>query len=141
MKPSFHTARSIRYTGLAVMLAAVSAVQACSSDTTPTEPSPVTSEPTAAPATIRVWGIVTDDDGAPLEGVIVSIFRRSTFEQPLSVVSDNAGLYSVSVLAGPGLLVLTTKEGYLSAWHSHSIDGADLQFDLRVYRSPKTAGN
>lgn len=135
MKTSSHNARSIRYAGVALMIAAVSAVQACSSDTTLTAPSSIARGPAAARAQIRISGTVTDDDGAPVGGVTVS--ARGMF----FVVTDNTGFYSVSTLSGLEIVALTTKEGYVSGWHSHSTGRADLQWDLRIYRMPKAAGN
>jgi hypothetical protein len=140
MKTSSNTARSIRTAGFALLIAAVSAVQACSSETTLTEPLSVSRGPTTPPSQIRVSGTVTDDDGAPVAGVTVSFYRMSSNGRAGSAVSDDKGFYSASVSSGFDVLALTTKEGFASAWHNHSVGAADFQWNLSIYRTTKTGG-
>lgn len=133
MKTSFHGARSIRYVAFVTTISAVSAVQACSGDIIPTAPSSVTREPASEPSQIRVSGTVTDDDGVPVSGVILKVTPWNG--QPLSAVTDGTGFYRISVLPAAGISVLTEKEGYVSAMHTHTLTrGNDFQWDLRIYR-------
>lgn len=144
MKTSFHTARSIRYARVALLLAAVSAVQACSSDAISTAPQFATRGPagtTTEPTQIRVSGTVTNDDGAPVAGVIINVYSLPCRNRVASVVSDDAGFYSIRVRSGVDMIVSTEKAGYASVWLNHSIGASDLQWDLRIYRTPNPVTN
>jgi hypothetical protein len=135
MKTLSDYARSIRYAGVVTMIATASALQACSTDTIPTEPSSVTRAPSPAPAQLRVSGTVTDDDGMPVAGAKVTLYRWTTVGEPCSVVTDSKGFYSVSLVSAAGISAFTEKAGYESTWQSRSIAlAADLQLDLRIHR-------
>lgn len=138
MKNSFDAVRSIRYASLVVMISAVSAVQACSSDTIPTAPRSVTSQPVAEFGQLRVFGTVTDENGVPVAGVIVRVYPTTPSGQPSSTVSDASGFYRVSLPSADGLAAFTEKDGYRSAWHTHfRAHATELRWDLRISRIPK----
>jgi len=135
MKTLSDYARSIRYAGLVTMIATASALQACSADTSLTEPSSVTRAPSPAPAQLRVSGTVTDDDGMPVAGAKVSVYRWTAVGEPCSVLTDSKGFYSVSLVSAAGISAFTEKSGYESTWQSRSIAlAAALQLDLRIHR-------
>lgn len=135
MKTLSHYSRSIRYAGLVTMIATAPATQACSSDTILTEPSSVTHAPAPEPTQLRVSGTVTDDDGMPVAGAKVTVYRWTTVGEPCSVVTDSKGFYSVSLVAAAGISAFIEKSGYESTWQSRSIAlAAALQLDLRIHR-------
>jgi hypothetical protein len=140
MKTPSNLARSIRYAALMTMIAAASAVQACSSDS-PVEPSVAdqstsqpTTQPPTQPAAFRIFGIVTDDDGIPVSGVKVTLYRYVNGLTTSSTVTDTMGFYSISFGSGAGMSLLTEKAGYESKWHSRGNPSGDVQFDLRIHR-------
>jgi len=142
MKTKFNYARSLRVAGLLTMIAAASVVQACSSDTIVAAPASATrpsvpSVPSAPQSTqLRVSGTVTDDEGLPVAGVKVMVFRSTTSGSPSSAVTDSKGHYSISLLSADLISALTEKQGYESKWHTRSTSGAaDVQFDLRIHRT------
>jgi len=135
MKTLSDYARSIRYAGVVTMIATASVLQACSSDTTLTEPSSVTRTPAPAPASVRVSGTVTDDNGMPVADAKVTVYRWSAAGEPRSTVTDSKGFYSISVAWADGISAIAQKDGYESTWHSRSLSpAADCQFDLRINR-------
>lgn len=141
MRTSFRRVRSIRYAVFVTMICAVAGVEACSSESNPTAPASVRSEPASELSQIRVSGTVVDDDGAPVPGVIVTILRWAPNGWPLTTVTDDRGFYSVSVLSAAGISARTEKEGYVSATHTHTLSRETaFQWDLRIYRMPKTIG-
>jgi hypothetical protein len=86
---------------------------------------------------LRVSGTVTDDDGVPVSGVSVRIYRGYPSGPPSSAVTDDEGVYRISFLSGEGMSAFTVKEGFLSAWQFHPIATAsDLRWDLRIHRLP-----
>jgi hypothetical protein len=86
---------------------------------------------------------VTDNDGTPVPGVVVTIYRWMAVLDPgLAVITDDRGFYSMSFPSAAGISILVSKNGYASGWHTHLIGGeGDFQLDVRIYRMPKTAGN
>lgn len=141
MKTRSDYARSIRYAALVTMIAGTSVVQACSSDTILAVPSSDTrapaTTPTATSTQLRVFGTVTDDDGAPVAGVKVMIYSWPNGGTS-SAVTDNMGFYSTSFFSASGISAFTEKEGYESAWHSRNNSRTlDGQFDLRIHRIKK----
>ncbi len=139
MKTPSDYARSIRYAAMVTMIAAASAVQACSSDTIVAVPSSAalapTSQPTSQPAQSGVFGTVTDDEGMPVAGVKVTLYRWPNGGPPQSGVTDSMGIYRISSPSGGGISVLAEKEGYESKWRSlTNPSAADFPFDLRIHR-------
>src|SRR5689334_3430797 len=104
MKAPFNTARSLRHVGAVTLILAASAVQACSSDAISTGPVSVSRSGPTTPAAIQllVTGTVTDDEGTPVSGARVILYRWMVSENPHTAVTDNAGLYSISFLSAPG---------------------------------------
>ena len=146
MKAPLESARSIRYAGVVLMICAVSAVQACSGDAFPTAPQSVSRGPAGTSAEVRqvrISGTVTNDEGAPVSGVIVKVFHWTATGSPVSAVSDGSGLYNVSISSNDGFSLVTQKDGYVSAWQSHRITNErELQLDIRIFRIlRKNGGN
>ncbi len=78
---------------------------------------------------------MTDDEGAPIAGVRLTVYRWPAGGPPRTAVTDSKGFYSISFVSGAGIAALTEKEGYESRWHTRSISpAADFQFDLRIHR-------
>lgn len=140
MKTLSNSARSIRCAALMTMIATTSLVQACSSDTIVAVPSigtdsaQPTTQPPAQPAAFRIFGTVTDDNGVPVAGVKVTLYRYTNGLTTSSTVTDTMGFYSLSFGSGAGLSLLTEKAGYESKWHSRGSPSGDVQFDLRIHR-------
>src|SRR6185436_19093218 len=75
MKTSAAAGRSIRHARVAIMISALFGVQACSNDRITAVP--VTSGLVAGDGVfrVRVSGTVTNEDGLPVSGVIVRVYR------------------------------------------------------------------
>lgn len=140
MKTPIHISRSIRLANLMTMLAAASLVQACADDSITTDPSfgqatSTQGAPIVTTGAIRVSGTVTDDDGVPVAGVKVTVYRWTPTGEPHSAVSDDNGFYSVPFIYGDGISALAEKQGYERTWRSQSLSaGLPLPFDIRINR-------
>ena len=138
MKAPSHYVRSVRHAALATMIAAASAVQACSSDTIPTEPTEATSITRASapePTEIRISGTVTDDKGVPIAGARVTVYRWTPQGEPRFTFTDGQGYYSIPIVSAAGISAWPEKQGYESKWHSHSLPfPSHFQFDLQMHR-------
>jgi len=141
MKTPSNSARSIRFAALVTMIAIASTVQACSSDRIVAGPSSVSSSPApsvpSAPQStqFRVSGTVTDDAGAPVAGVKVTLYTWSNGLTSTSAITDAMGIYSASFGSVSGISAFTEKEGYESKWHSASGSiTAYFKFDLQIHR-------
>ncbi|MEO8577754.1 MAG: carboxypeptidase-like regulatory domain-containing protein [Gemmatimonadales bacterium] len=78
---------------------------------------------------------MTDDDGGPVAGARVTVYRWTSTGEPHSTVTDANGFYSVPFVAGYGVSALAEKEGYERTWRSQSTSRpAYLQFDIRIHR-------
>ena len=144
MKTPSNYARSLRFAGLVTMIATATAVQACSSDKIVAGPSSVTrspapsapSGPSAASTQLRVAGTVTDDAGAPVAGVKVTVYTWSNGLSSTSALTDDMGIYTVSFASAAGISAFTEKVGYESKWHTSSASATGyLKFDLRIQRA------
>jgi hypothetical protein len=140
MKTPSDYARSIRFAALVTLIATASVVQACSSDAIPTAPSSVTPSSVARPSAsdasrLRVTGTVTDDDGAPVGGVKVTVCSWTAVGPCSATVTDSEGFYSSSFVLAAGVSARTEKEGYESKWHSRNTPFAsDFRFDFQIHR-------
>ena len=142
MKTPSNYARSLRFAGLVTMIATASAVQACSSDRivaapSSVTPSPAPSAPSAPQSTqFRVSGTVTDDAGATVAGVKVTVYTWSNGLSSISAITDGMGIYSVSFPSVSGISAFTEKDGFESKWHSSTGSiTAYFKFDLRIHRN------
>lgn len=140
MKTPSDFARSIRNAGLVMLIATATLVQACSSDAIPTGPSSVTPADVARPfapesGRNRVYGTVTDDEGAPVGGVKVTVCSWTAVGPCSATVTESTGFYSISFVFAAGVSALTEKAGYESNWHSRNTPfAADFRFDLQIRR-------
>lgn len=140
MKTPSDYARSIRFAVLMTLIATASVVQACSSDTIPTDPAFGTpasvSRPSGAGTTqLRLSGTVTDDDGVRVAGVRVTVCSWTAVGPCSATVTDSEGFYTISFVPASGISVRTEKDGYESKWESRNIaSGGYLRFDLRIHR-------
>lgn len=140
MKTPSDYARSIRNAGLVILIATASVVQACSSDAIPTAPSSVVATSGTRPfapesGRNRVSGTVTDDEGAPVAGVKVTVCSWTAVGPCSVTVTESTGFYSVSFVFAAGVSALTEKAGYESKWHSRNTPfAADFRFDLQINR-------
>jgi hypothetical protein len=127
------------------MITAVSALQACSSDSTPTGPSSASNAPVAGRAEVRVSGTVTDDNGAPVSGVILKVYSWGPANvQPVTRISSGSGFYSITVPSSAAISIFAEKQGYASAWHSRTgfqnALATVLKWDLQIYRNVDNGG-
>ena len=116
------------------MISALFAVHACSNDRITA--APVTSGLVASDGLfrVRVSGTVTNDDGLPVSGVIVRVYRGTPNGRVVTAVTGATGSYSVSLLSATDFWAFTVKEGYRSAWQSREIAGQMVfRWDLRIF--------
>ena len=137
MKTSSNYLRSVRYAGFVTMIATASLVQACSSDAIPTDPSHVATATASGSEAfeIRVSGTVRDDDGVPVAGARVTLYRWTPTGDPRSTLTDGKGFYSMPFVGAIGISAVAEKEGFERTWRSQNISrSGDLQFDLKIHR-------
>jgi hypothetical protein len=91
-----------------VVVFVVMLVGACGSP--PIVPTPLTTPPqanTPPPATVRVTGHVTDEQGMPIAGASISLVQQPT------AVTNADGFYELSAFGSPyGLALFATRDGY-----------------------------
>ena len=135
MKTSADAARSIRHLRVVMMISALFSVQACSNDRITAAPA-ITNGLVPGVFRVRVSGTVTNENGVPVAGVIVRLYRGTPNSRPVTTVTDATGFYSVSFLSAADMWAFTVKEGYRSAWQSREIAGrAVFRWDLRIYHT------
>jgi len=111
------------------------AMQACARDTFPTSPGSGSRVPNVEISQLRLTGTVTNEDGAPVSGVSVKIYRWPSGPQTVTTFTDSDGTYDVSLLSSTGVSAFTEKAGYQSEWHNLDVSrGIYFQWDLKIHR-------
>jgi len=118
---------------IAVLLATTSlAVGLACNSSTDVRPTPVTPSPAETSQPLRIFGVVVDADGAPIEGARVSV---QTEGRPIGdTVSDILGAYAVEVEGPVYHFISAEREGFEPSELIVPPFGREMRIDMRLQR-------